>query len=113
MVEFSAFRDAFAGLPCGPLALNDVRTPEFVIHEDRRVVAYYAPFGCLTRHATVAWWASHLAQPQMLKSFTVVRSYIIADPASGEARKLGAAVGGGCPVRVEVDVASPLGTTVR
>ena len=48
MVEFSAFRDAFAALPCGPLALDDVRTPEFVIHEDRRVVAYYAPFGCLT-----------------------------------------------------------------
>jgi hypothetical protein len=49
----------------------------------------------------------------MLKSFTVVRSYIIADPAFGEARKLGAAVGGGCPVRVEVEVASPLVTTVR
>jgi len=46
MVAFSAPRDAFAALPSGPLALNDVRTPEFVIHEDRRVVAYHAPFGC-------------------------------------------------------------------
>jgi hypothetical protein len=43
------------------LALNDVRTPEFVIHEDRRVVAYHAPFGYLNRHATVAWRASHPA----------------------------------------------------
>ena len=34
---------------------------------------------------------------QMPKSFTVVRSYIIPDPPSGEARKLGAAVGAGCP----------------
>ena len=40
-----AFRDAFAALASGPLALTDVRTPEFVIHEDRRMVAYYAPFG--------------------------------------------------------------------
>jgi len=64
MVEFSAFCDAFAALPSGPLALNDVRTPEFVIHEDRRVVAYCAPFGYLNRHATVAWWASHVAQPR-------------------------------------------------
>ena len=40
-----AFRDAFAALPSGPLALNDVRPPEFVIHEDCRMVAYYAPFG--------------------------------------------------------------------
>jgi hypothetical protein len=30
----------------------------------RRVVAYYAPFDCLNRHATVAWSASHLAQPR-------------------------------------------------
>ena len=93
----SAFRDAFAALPSGPLALNEVRTPEFVIHEDCRIVAYYAPFGCLNRHATVAWRASRLAQPLVLKSFTVVRSYIFPDPRSGEARKLGAAVGGGCP----------------
>jgi hypothetical protein len=69
----------------------------FVSHEDRRVVAYYAPFGCLNRHATVAWRASRLAQPLVLKSFTVVRSYIVADPPFGEARKLGAAVGAGCP----------------
>jgi hypothetical protein len=61
MVESSAFRDAFAALPSGPLALNDVRTPEFVLHEGRRVVAYQAPFGCLSRHATAAWRASHLA----------------------------------------------------
>jgi hypothetical protein len=73
MVEFSAFRDAFAALSSGPLALNDVRTPEFVIHEDRRVVAYYAPFDYLNRHATVAWWASP-GPTQMRKSFTVVRS---------------------------------------
>jgi hypothetical protein len=33
MMEFSAFRDASAALPSGPLALNDVRTAEFVIHE--------------------------------------------------------------------------------
>jgi hypothetical protein len=46
------------------LALNDVRTPEFVIHEDRRVVAYYAPFGCLNGYATVAWRASHLPRPR-------------------------------------------------
>lgn len=64
MVEFSAFRDAFAALSSSPLALNDVRTPEFVIQEDRRVVAYSAPFDYLNRHATVAWWASHLAQPR-------------------------------------------------
>ena len=56
----SAFRDAFAALPSGPLALNEVRTPEFVIHEDCRIVAYYAPFGCLNRHAIAAWPASHL-----------------------------------------------------
>jgi hypothetical protein len=55
-----AFRDAFAALPSGPLALNEVRTPEFVIHEDCRIVAYYAPFGCLNRHAIAAWPASHL-----------------------------------------------------
>ena len=57
----SAFRDAFAALPSGPLALNDVRPPEFVIHEDCRMVAYYAPSGCLNRHPTAAWRASHLA----------------------------------------------------
>jgi hypothetical protein len=61
MAEFSAFRDAFAALPSGPLALNDVRTPEFVIREDRRVVAYHAPFGCPNRHTTAAWRASHPA----------------------------------------------------
>ena len=93
----SAFRDASAALASGLLALNDVRMPEFVSHEDRRVVAYYAPFGCLNRHATVAWRASRLAQPLVLKSFTVVRSYIVADPPFGEARKPGAAVGAGCP----------------
>ena len=60
----SAFRGAFAALPSGSLALNDVRTPEFVIHEDCRVVAYYAPFDYLNRHATVTWWASHLIQPR-------------------------------------------------
>jgi len=61
MVEFSAVRDAFAALPSGPLALNAVRTPELVIREDRRIVAYHAPSGCLNRHATAAWRASHLA----------------------------------------------------
>jgi len=61
MVEFPALRDAFAALPSGPLALNDVRTPEFVIREDRHVVAYRAPFGCPNRHTTAAWRASHPA----------------------------------------------------
>ena len=56
-----AFRDAFAALASGPLALNDVRTPEFVIHEDRRIVPYYALFGCMNRHTIAAWPASHLA----------------------------------------------------
>jgi len=95
-LELSAFRGAFAALPSGSLALNDVRTPEFVIHEDRRVVAYYAPLGYLNRHAT--WPGGVTPDPtQMLKSFTVVRSYLVPGPPFGEARKLSWAAGGGCP----------------
>ncbi len=43
IVEFSDFRDSFAALPSGSLAPGDVRTPEFCLYEDRRIVAYYAP----------------------------------------------------------------------
>ena len=93
----SAFGDAFAALLSGPLAGNDVRAPEFVIHEDPRVVAYHAPFDYLNPAGDRGLVGVTLGPAQMLKSLTVVRSYIILDPPFGEARKLGAAVGGGCP----------------
>jgi hypothetical protein len=54
MVEFWDFRDSFAALPPGLLALDDVRAPEFCIYGDRRIVAYYAPFDYLNRLARVA-----------------------------------------------------------
>jgi hypothetical protein len=49
MAEFLAFRDSFAALPSGSLAVDVVRTPEFCLYEDRRIAAYYAPFDYLNR----------------------------------------------------------------
>jgi hypothetical protein len=76
MVEFSAFRDSFAALPSGPLSLDDVRTPQFCVYEDRRVVAFYAPFDYLNRHATVALVGVTPGPTQMLEAFEVVRDAV-------------------------------------
>jgi hypothetical protein len=73
MVEFSDFRGLFAALPSGSLALDDVRTPEFCIYEDRRVVAYYAPFDYLNRLARVALVGVTPGPTQMRESYAVVR----------------------------------------
>jgi hypothetical protein len=73
MVEFSDFRDSFAGLPPGSLGPGDVRRPEFCIYEDRRIVAYYAPFDYLNRLAKVALVGVTPGPTQMQESYAVVR----------------------------------------
>jgi len=73
MPEFSAFRDAFNALPSRPLKIDDVRTPEFCLHEDHSIVAYYAPFDYLNRHARVALVGVTPGPTQMLESFQVAR----------------------------------------
>ena len=73
MVEFSAFRDAFAALPSGPLTAGVVRTPEFCIYEDRRIVAYYAPFDYLNVHARVVLVGVTPGPTQMQESYAAAR----------------------------------------
>lgn len=73
MVQFSDFRDSFAALPSGSLALDDVRAPEFCIYEDHRIVAYYAPFDYLNRLATVALVGVTPGPTQMRESYAIVR----------------------------------------
>jgi hypothetical protein len=76
MVEFSAFRDSFAALPSGPLSLDDARTSQFCVYEDRRIVAFYAPFDYLNRHARVALVGVTPGPTQMLEAFEVVRDAV-------------------------------------
>ncbi len=85
MVEFSDFRDSFAALPPGSLAPNDVRTPEFCLYEDRRIVAYYAPFDYLNRPATVALVGVTPGPTQMRESYAVVRDALRAGRSDEEA----------------------------
>ena len=73
MVEFSAFRDAFAALPSGPLTAGVVQTPEFCIYEDRRIVAYYAPFDYLNVHARVVLVGVTPGPTQMQESYAAAR----------------------------------------
>jgi len=85
MVEFSDFRGSFAALPSGSLALDDVRTPEFCIYEDRRIVAYYAPFDYLNRLARVALVGVTPGPTQMRESYAVVRDALQAGHSDEEA----------------------------
>jgi hypothetical protein len=73
MVEFSAFRDSFAALPSGPLSLDDVRTRQFCLYDDGRIVAFYALFDYVNRHARVALVGVTPGPTQMLEAFEVVR----------------------------------------
>jgi hypothetical protein len=85
MVEFSDFRESFAALPSGSLALDDVRTPEFRIYEDHRIVAYYAPFDYLNRLARVALVGVTPGPTQMRESYAVVRDALRAGQSDEEA----------------------------
>ncbi len=85
MVEFSDFRDSFAALPSGSLVPNDVRTPEFCIYEDRRIVAYYAPFDYLNRLAKMALVGVTPGPTQMQESYAVVRDALRAGRSDEEA----------------------------
>jgi hypothetical protein len=78
MVKFSDFRDSFAGLPPGSLRPGDVRRPEFCIYEDRRIVAYYAPFDYLNRLAKVALVGVTPGPTQIQESYAVVRDALTA-----------------------------------
>lgn len=73
MVKFLDFRDSFAALPPGALSLDDVRTTAFCIYEDRRIVAFYAPFDYLNQDARVALVGVTPGPTQMLESYEVVR----------------------------------------
>ena len=85
MVESSAFRDSFVALPSGPLSLDDVRTPQFCVYEDRRIVAFYAPFDYLNRHARVALVGVTPGPTQMMEAFEVVRDAVRADRSDEDA----------------------------
>jgi hypothetical protein len=85
MVEFSDFRDSFAALPPGSLVPGDVRTPEFCLHEDRRIVVYYAPFDYLNRLAKVALVGVTPGPTQMQESYVVVRDALRAGRSDEEA----------------------------
>jgi hypothetical protein len=85
MVGFSDFRDSFAGLPPGSLGPGDVRRPEFCIYEDRRIVAYYAPFDYLNRLAKVALVGVTPGPTQMQESYAVVRDTLRAGQSEKEA----------------------------
>ena len=100
MVQFSDFRDSFAALPSGSLALDDVRAPEFCIYEDHRIVAYYAPFDYLNRLATVALVGVTPGPTQMRESYAIVRDALRA----GQSRPAGAAGGEG-PRKLQRDAA--------
>jgi hypothetical protein len=85
MVEFSDFRDSFAALPSGPLALDDVRAPEFRIYQDHRIVAYYAPFDYLNRLAKVALVGVTPGPTQMRESYAIVRDALRAGQSDQQA----------------------------
>jgi hypothetical protein len=85
MVEFSDFRDSFAALPSGSLALDDVRAPEFRIYEDHRIVAYYAPFDYLNRLARVALVGVTPGPTQMRESYAIVRDALRAGQSDQQA----------------------------
>jgi hypothetical protein len=85
MVEFADFRDSFAALPSASLAADDVRTPEFCLYEDRRIVAYYAPFDYLNRGARLALVGVTPGPTQMLESYAVVRDALRAGGSDEEA----------------------------
>jgi hypothetical protein len=76
MVQFADFRDSFTGLPPGPLSLDDVRVAAFCIYEDRRVVAFYAPFDYLNRRARVILVGVTPGPTQMLASYELVRDFL-------------------------------------
>ena len=83
--RFSDFRDSFAVLPSGSLALDDVRAPEFRIYEDHRIVAYYAPFDYLNRLATVALVGVTPGPTQMRESYAIVRDALRAGQSDQQA----------------------------
>jgi hypothetical protein len=85
MVEFADFRDSFAALPSGSPALDDVRTPDFCLYEDRRIVAYYAPFDYLNRLSRVALVGVTPGPTQMQESYAVVRDALWAGRSDEEA----------------------------
>jgi hypothetical protein len=85
MAEFLAFRDSFAALPSGSLALDVVRTPEFCLYEDRRIVAYYAPFDYLNRDARVVLVGVTPGPTQMRGSYEVVRDALRAGSSEEDA----------------------------
>ncbi len=72
-MEFSNFRDSFSALPPGRLSLVDARAPQFCIYEDRRLIAYYAPFDYLNTRARVALVGVTPGPTQMLESYAIVR----------------------------------------
>lgn len=72
-VEFSDFRDLFTGLPPGALSLDDVRTTESCIYEDRRITVFYAPFDYLNQAARVVLVGVTPGPTQMLASYEIVR----------------------------------------
>ena len=84
-MQFSDFRDSLAALPPGPLALDDVRAAEFCIHEDHRIVAYYAPFDYLNRLARVAVVGVTPGPTQMRESYAVVRDALRAGQSDQQA----------------------------
>lgn len=75
MVQFADFRDSFAALPPGALSLDDVRAA-FCIYEDRRIVAFYAPFDYLNRRAKVVLVGVTPGPTQMLASYELVRDFL-------------------------------------
>jgi hypothetical protein len=76
MVRFADFRDSFAALPPGALSLDDVRAAAFCIYEDRRIVAFYAPFDYLNRHAKVILVGVTPGPTQMLASYEIARNFL-------------------------------------
>ena len=85
MVEFSDFCDSFAALPSGSLTLDKVRTAEFRIYEDHRIVAYYAPFDFLNPLAKVALVGVTPGPTQVLESYAIVRDALRAGQSNQQA----------------------------
>jgi hypothetical protein len=88
MVEFAAFRDLFAALPSGALSLDEVRTAAFCLYEDRRIVAYYAPFDYLNRQARVALVGVTPGPTQMRESYGVARDALRAGRSDEDALQM-------------------------
>jgi hypothetical protein len=88
MVEFSDFRDLFAALPSGALSLDEVRAAVLCLYEDRRIVAYYAPFDYLNRQAQVVLVGVTPGPTQMRESYEVARDALWAGRSDEDALQM-------------------------